>query len=555
MKITIKDTEQVIYVNKEDNLYERLTQEGVYIPAICGGKGTCGKCKIRVLAGDVNPMTQMEKSVLSTKEQIEGYRLACKVQVVDGMCIEINSHDDEDRKSSLMKLPEWFKSRQVYKAQGKENVIESEPSYGVAFDIGTTTVVGALWNLTTKELVDVCAASNPQRTVGADVISRIQYCLEATGNEEQLSLLLHDCLNTILGRFYNRLKVMKVSNEIDEHTCIKKVCLVANTAMSRIAQVLEVKQLIKPPFPIGFYDQTDYKGVDTKLLVGEDTQVTYLAGIGGHVGSDITAMILATNLEEYKGTVLAIDIGTNGEIVLAKDGTMIACSTAAGPAFEGACIRYGMRADQGAIESVLIDEDGVTLKIINNDEAQGICGSGLVDALAAMLDIGVVDKTGRIRMLEEAIKAGVPKSVATRIQNTNQGLQFVLQYRYGKDPIVITQEDIRQVQLAKGAILAGVHILMEHLNIKLEEEIDQVYLAGAFGSYLKITSARRIGLLPNVALTKISPVGNAAGIGASMAVLQDDYLRKATEISNKTKQIELSMSHDFQQEFINCMNF
>lgn len=541
MIIQIDGSDKIIQGREGENLLDILRDEQVDVPAICGGRGTCGKCKVQVLSGEVTPITLEELKRLTPLEVEGGVRFACRLNLQSDMRIRLQiKTEDADRKSKLMKLPEWcLETIETYVTK------HTESGYGVAFDIGTTTMVGLLWNIRTSELIHVIAKANPQREVGADVISRIQYSMKSEDSKNHIYQLIVEGLNEILHEFD---QIMK------EHSLLRRVCIVGNTAMSLIAQNKEVSQLVKPPFPEGIYQSRQYCGKETELSVSDETIVTYLPGIGGHVGSDITAMIIATGIKNYEGVTLAIDIGTNGEIVLAKDGQLISCSTAAGPAFEGASIGCGMRAAKGAIEGVTIHDFGIELQIIQETEAEGICGSGLIDAIAAMLDIGIIDETGRILDLTEAISAGVPKVIATRLQKTPAGMQFVLQYRYAKEPIVITQRDIREVQLAKGAILAGMQILMREMGLT-KDSLDRIFLAGAFGSYLKISSARRIGLLPNVPLEKIHSVGNAAGVGASMAVLAKPYEQECEEIAQTTRQVELSMHDSFQEEFVRCMNF
>ena len=376
-----------------------------------------------------------------------------------------NNEDTASRKKRLIRLPDWY-----VMGQTTDKNCSEQCEYGIAFDIGTTTVVGMLWNLQEEKLVDAYGMTTPQRYVGADVISRIQYCNESKVNQEHLHTLICECMNQILN---DCIKVIGDKNRISH------VSIVGNTVMSCIIQNRSVKDLIRPPFPIDVHVANEYHGSENVigLCVGDETQVYCLPGIGGHIGSDITAMILATNMVHEEGNSLAIDIGTNGEIVLAKNGSLLACSTAAGPAFEGASIQFGMRATKGAIEGVMISEKGVQLQIIESLEAEGICGSGLIEVVAAMLDIGLIDNTGRIRDMKEAIESGVPKIIATRLQSSNNGIQFVLQYRYAKEPIVITQNDIREVQLAKSAIYSGMRTLMNTMDMN-EEDLDCVYQIG-----------------------------------------------------------------------------
>ncbi|WP_167957231.1 ASKHA domain-containing protein [Anaerosporobacter faecicola] len=545
MYIGIDGGKQCIQVVEGENLLQVLRREGVIIPAHCGGKGNCGKCKVQVLSDKTIPYSPKDLQLLSETERQQGYRLACTLSIYDDLQIRVKEEQEQlTRKSTTFLLPEWCLA--TIHNQLQERI---DPEYGVAFDIGTTTVVGMLWDNTNGRLLQIEAKTNPQRVVATDVIGRIQYSMESKEKKEQLYHLIITCLNDMIQGWQTKRREQGC-----EPYVITKVCIVGNTTMSLLAQNQEVVQLIHPPYPEEFYMGKQYEGRQTELMIDDQAQVYYLPGIGGHVGSDITAMMLATNLVHLEGISLAIDIGTNGEMVLCKDGIYKSCSTAAGPAFEGACIHFGMRAQEGAIEAVSMNETGVKLQIIRSKEAQGICGSGLIDAIAALLEVGLIDSSGRMLEMDEAIACGVPKILATRMQKKEEQMQFVLQYRYAKDPVVITQQDVREVQLAKGAIAAGMQILLQEEGIT-EKQVDHFFLAGTFGSYLNTQNAIRIGLLPNLPVEKIHSVGNAAGVGASMALLSEVYQKECNSIAKQTKQLELSMRSEFQETFLQCMEF
>jgi uncharacterized 2Fe-2S/4Fe-4S cluster protein (DUF4445 family) len=251
---------------------------------------------------------------------------------------------------------------------------------------------------------------------------------------------------------------------------------------------------------------------------------------------------------------VAIGIGTKGEVVAVKDGQMACCSTAAGPAFEGATIKCGMRAAPGAIEKVGMDGGEVSLETIDGADACGICGSGLIDAVACLLEVGVLDESGRMRTRGECVEAGVPALIAQRVDGEGLDARFVLTRREGCDDIVLTQGDIREVQLAKGAILAGVQTLMKELGIELGD-LSSIMLAGAFGNYIDRESALRIGLLPQVDAGKVVPIGNAAGVGCCMALLSKEERLHAERVARKTRHVELSRNEDFQDFYIGAMTF
>ncbi|MBW1706463.1 MAG: ATP-binding protein, partial [Deltaproteobacteria bacterium] len=272
-------------------------------------------------------------------------------------------------------------------------------------------------------------------------------------------------------------------------------------------------------------------------------------------GADTVAVMLAPDIQKQPGVSLVVDIGTNWEIVLAGKDRILTCSTAAGPAFEGAKILYGMRAVNGAIEGISIDED-VHPDVIGGGSPKGICGSGLIDAVAEMLRVGILDSRGRIADREALIGQVDPKTL-DRIQEGKQGREFVLNKSISSSTdksVMITQKDIRELQLGKGAICAGIRILLGELGLT-PREIDRVFLAGAFGNYIKRDSAISIGLFPEIEADRIHPVGNAAGVGASMALASIDVRERATELTRKAEHIELSCRKDFQEEFLNALYF
>ncbi|MBR4019315.1 MAG: DUF4445 domain-containing protein, partial [Clostridia bacterium] len=275
--------------------------------------------------------------------------------------------------------------------------------------------------------------------------------------------------------------------------------------------------------------------------------VYFLPHMAGHVGADITGVLLSTGIKEKQGAYLAIDIGTNGEILLSHNGKVLACSTAAGPAFEGACIYKGMRAADGAIEQVIMQDGDISISTIGDKPAVGICGSGLIDALAALIKLSVIDSSGR--MLSRAEAAHLPRGIAQRITEHEGKPAFTL-----SGEVILTQQDIREVQLAKGAIRAGAETLMQSIGLAAHN-LDGVLLAGAFGSYIDKLSALEIGLLPDVSPEKIASVGNAAGAGASMALMSAAARKKAEVLAAEVKHIELSANPEFQEAYIKAMGF
>ena len=606
MEIIFQPEGKKVHATSKDHLLKIAEQAGILIDASCAGAGKCGKCKVKVLSGSCNPLTDTELNLLSGHEIKSQYRLACCTYAHSDLEVMIpKTHGGSNRKKKLTKLPsdfcpenrifsscmkvpkatmkyqkndleriqDTFKKPDMTLSKGLLNEIhpaldakrgqvtatfkdqlllsltagdQSDNCYGIAFDIGTTTVVGMLWNLHTNELVDVEAKTNYQSVYGSDVISRIQFCNTKPENLSIMQKKVINCLNDILEELCTR-------NQIDSKF-IYDVTVVGNTTMSHLFLGVTPNSLARTPFAPVFCSAQNTQAKDLNLNVCPQANVYLLPNIAGHVGSDIVAMILSSGIYKMKGCHIAIDIGTNGEIVAMKDGQMVTCSTAAGPAFEGATIAQGMRAASGAIESVEITSDNVILGTIDHQPAIGICGSGLIDIVAELLRSKIIDGTGRMMTQEEALEMGLHKDLAARITGSAPNVSFRLTSSGAETTVSITQQDIREVQLAKGAILAGIQTLMKTLEIE-KDQIDSIMIAGAFGNYIQKENALCMGLFPDIPLEKIISIGNAAGAGSSMALLSDKTRELASSIAINTEHIELSMNMDFQEFYIYAMNF
>jgi uncharacterized 2Fe-2S/4Fe-4S cluster protein (DUF4445 family) len=417
--------------------------------------------------------------------------------------------------------------------------------YGVAFDIGTTTVVGMLCDLNKNCLIDTIAKTNPQSSFGLDVISRITY---VDNNEKKLRDMQHliiECCNEILEFFSDRHMILK------DWLC--KATVVGNTTMNHLFLAIDPSGLAHSPFNAGFNGIMKKTASELGLNMNDDAEIFILPNIASHVGSDIVGVMIASGIKKKHGITIVIDIGTNGEVVLSgKDRTLV-CSTAAGPAFEGAGIYNGMRAVEGAIEKIKIHKDNVHFQVIGNKEPRGLCGSGIIDAVAAMLDSEILDYTGKLITQEEAVARGFHVEIVNRIRKGIQGNEFVIAWRDDKD-IVITQKDIREIQLAKSAIFGGTLILLKCLDIDIAD-ITEILLAGAFGSNINVKSALRIGLLPDVDENQIHSLGNAAGAGACMALLSEDVIKEANMRAIEAEHVELALHPNFEKLFLECMNF
>lgn len=589
-----------------DNLLDVAGRAKILIDGSCSGNGGCGKCKVQVIGGKVQCSDDYEKSILTDREINDGYRLACHLKVEDDLCVLVpnrpdvilrktkltimpnnfdaekyinknfievkmpsleNQRSDVERifnalsgneytmdPSLIVKIPEVLKQNQsnvtvvtrgndIIALEGGDTI---ERCFGIAFDIGTTTVVGMLWNLKNEELIGTSAMTNPQSLFGADVISRIHFCSIASGNLNIMKTKIHNCFNEIIEDF-------RANYEINYNE-IYEVTVVGNTTMSHLFLGVNPEQLANAPFVPVFKGPLNIKGRDMELNINPMANIHLLPNIAGHVGSDITGVLLASRIMDMDGLNLAIDVGTNGEIVLCKDGRTLVCSTAAGPAFEGAAIYQGMRAASGAIEGVKIENGEVILDIIDNCDPVGICGSGLIDAAAELFKTGIIDHTGRVADKDNAQKRNICEPLVKRLRKGKSGNEFVLVWKQEGEDIVITQKDIREVQLAKGAIHGGIKCMLNAMEER-PENIKRIILAGAFGNYIKKDRALAIGLFPDISEDNIISVGNAAGVGASMALLSWEEREKASFNIRKIEHVELASRPDFQTEYIDAMNF
>ncbi|MGC2871998.1 ASKHA domain-containing protein [Ihubacter sp. mB4P-1] len=607
MKITFLPQNITWEAEEGETILQAAAKAGVSIDGNCAGMGTCGKCRVKILEGDASEIRDHHHKL--TDRDIEaGYRLACCQPVTENMVVEVaEAETTASRKKKLIRLPEGFQpftavekqcvrfnkatladqrsdEERILSAFGwegasftyhalaklprilrkKENhlitlthrdglIIDVEEgdtekaNYGVAVDIGTTTAVVMLWNCANGTMIDVSAVTNPQGAYGADVISRITFAGEKDGNLGVLQKAVIDCINKAIDDF-----------EAENHICrgnIYQMTVVGNTTMSHVFLGIDPAQLALAPFSPVFTEAASAEARDLGLKIFDRAEVYVAPNIAGHVGSDITAGIITTNLMDRDKGHLFIDIGTNGEIVLTGNGRAVACSTAAGPAFEGSSISQGMRAARGAIETVDIREDRVDIGVIGDCEPVGICGSGIIDAVGELIRTGIVDKSGRLLSREKLEKKGLSQKVIEHVRPDGKTNDFVLYFSPdGKSDVVITQKDVREVQLAKAAIAAGITIMMGEIGVTLDT-LETVSIAGAFGSYIRNSSAIHIGLLPKVSEERIVSLGNAAGIGASMILLSQRCRENADKTAMEIEHIELAGRSDFQDEYMTAMMF
>ncbi|GAB4112450.1 MAG: ASKHA domain-containing protein [Candidatus Caldatribacteriota bacterium] len=421
--------------------------------------------------------------------------------------------------------------------------------YGIAFDVGTTTVVGYLIDLKNGKEISVGVRTNSQIIYGDNIISRIEFTQRAKNGQSLLQKEIVDTINDII-------------QEITKHTQINQkdiyeIVVVGNTCMQHLFLGLDPVNLALSPYISVSREEFYLKAKEISgLLLEPETKVYLPSNISAFVGSDILAGIVFNSIWRKNRTSLLIDLGTNGEIVLSLKGELWTCSTAAGPAWEGVRIAFGMRAVDGAINKVEINKRRINCHTIGGIKAKGICGSGIIDLVSEMLKIGLIDRSGRIVDREEC-PAEISQEIKNRIIKEKGEKRFLLVKSNGKEEnkeIYFTQKDIREVQVAKAALQAGIKILFKEVGISAKD-IQEIFLAGAFGNFINKQSALRIGILPDLPLNRIKSVGNAAGKGAELILCSQKIRKIGNEIYKKVKYVELSSHPDFSRDFIEAMSF
>jgi len=580
---------------------EASRHAGVGITSECGGVGTCGRCVVQVVKGQTSQPTSTEEHALGAIQLDAGFRLACQTTLSVGGIIhvpetslvgiqrlQLNGLSGEvdvesavrkievevpppsitDARSDLSRLGQVLGDhadesgvvahprviRQLsqcartegwrltaYVADGRLIGVSglTRPATGLAVDLGTTKIAAFLLDLTTGRELASSGVMNPQIAYGEDVISRLVFSRRQPGAGAVLTRLVREAVDGLVGALADKAGVAR--HEIVD------ACVVANTAMHHLFVGLPTEQLSIAPFVAAAADGMDVLASELGLELAPGAMVHLPACVGGFVGSDLVGVALATALDEASEITLAIDIGTNSEVVLRRpnEAHMVATSCPSGPAFEGAHIREGMRAGTGAIESVAISTSGVKVITIGGCAPVGMCGSAIVDVLAGLMQTGRMSHRGQLRPGVGGIRLG------------EAGPEFVLVNAFesgtGSD-LIITQDDVRQIQLAKGAIAGGIECLLE-LTETPPETVGEVLIAGAFGGYLNIDSAKAIGLFPSLANARFSQVGNAAGTGARRALVSLPLRRRAAQIAQQTRYVELTSQPGFQSRFARAMNF
>lgn len=604
MKIIFKPDGKTVDVPRGTSVLQAAAEAGLRLNSPCGGEGACGNCRILIPENSPRP-TAADRKLISKEDLKRGFRLACQTKIRRRLTIfvpyetraleqkilsetqdratllnpAITKHffslpppsitdlrSDADRLldglkaeglSARIPLPTLADLAERIRASdfkftaalaGKrllavEPADTTDKNFGIAVDLGTTTVVGYLLDLTAGKELAVAARTNPQAPFGDDVVSRIALVQKNPAALDQLQCLAASCINEIID------EVCQKANFSSEN--IYELTLVGNTTMSHIFLGINPSSIAQAPYTAVVRGAVNARAAELGIKISPQGNIYTIPNIAGFLGGDTIGVALSSGIYETGSIKMAIDVGTNGELVFGTSERLICCSCAAGPAFEGARITFGMRAADGAIESVRIDED-VHLSVLGGGEPVGICGTGLVDAVAELLNAGIIQPAGNISGPEEL--SGLSPALKERIIPGEKGNSFLLARRNDERHILLTQRDVRELQLAKGAIFAGLQVLKKELGAR-DEDIEEVLLAGAFGNYLRPESAKRIGLLLDVPLERIKFIGNAAGAGAKLVLLNKDFRQIAERLSRQIQYIELAGRSDFQQIFTEAMFF
>lgn len=577
---------------------EVARQLGVDLISLCGGAGKCGHCKVQIVSGQVSAPTLAEQETLDDKELGNGYRLACQTHTKGDLVVYIPSEslstpqriqvegiepdvvpepfvrgyeirmsaplladlraDDhqliEKMKQQhhvdctsidtevLRKLSTELRSQNwiVHTTMRNSELIAIGPwpsrHLGLAVDLGTTKVAVCLLDLESGKTLASKGIMNPQIAYGEDVITRINRARRGSDEAKRMQKLIVEAINSIAA---------ELSAKVDAGPeQIVDAVVVGNTAMHHLLLRLPVDQLAYAPHVPSVRQALNIKAREVGLSLSPGAYIHLLPNIAGFVGADHVAMVLSTGVFKSKGLVLAVDIGTNTEICLINNGKMTSVSCASGPAFEGAHIKFGMRATAGAIERLRFVGQEIEYYTIEGQKPIGICGSGILDTMAQLYIAGLLDKDGR--MMENH----------SNFRSYEKGCEFILvneEECKASAAITITQQDVRQLQLAKAAIRAGIQILLNEANHS-EGDIDLIIVAGAFGSYMDISSAIAIGMLPRFPLERFKQVGNAAGAGARIALISQTKRTEAMDIAHQIRYIELAGVHNFGDIFLKALS-
>lgn len=506
LKVISKNKNVEIEIEKNTSLLEIIRTAGFYIETPCNGNGSCGKCKIKV-------------KEFNSYEYEE--RLACTTKALNDLEIKLID------KNTVLKTIYSELSEDTY-INNKSKKLKNE-AFGIAIDIGTTGISIYLINTNTGEITNKKSILNPQTQYGGDVLSRISYSLNNPEGKKILQKVIIDSINEII------FKLVKNEQQIDK---IYKVAVSANTVMLHMLLGLDVYSMARTPYRPKILNKLDVEAKKLGININGEGIITILPSASAYLGADIISGAIATKFNSKRHNSVLIDIGTNGEILVISKGKIVGTSAAAGPAFEGMNIECGCRAEPGAINTFEIINDKIKFTTIYNEQVKGICGSGLIDIVSELIINRVILKSGRL----------------------NNKLDSKLAYRikdkkfYITDDIYLSQKDIRQVQLAKGAIATGLNMLLEEVNLSIKD-IEEIIIAGAFGYHLNPENIKMIGIIPKGFTGNINFVGNSSIEGAKLALINKKSLNEMIKLKDKVKVLELSLEEDFQDLFVKELEF
>ncbi|WP_346936818.1 ASKHA domain-containing protein [Clostridium sp.] len=581
------------YVPKK-NLLQLLLENDIFVDNPCNGNGSCGKCKVRVLEGNLPPLSQGERKLLKEDEINADIRLSCLVVPEEDITIEILQKERKHKILTTGYVPEFeFKPalcKKIFeiKMPTLENQSPFEDSlceaigykkvnwkllrdyessygtvtgvfngselialetgdtteflYGVAIDIGTTTVVAALIDMNNGEELVTASRINPQKKFGLDVLTRITYELEhPEGSKEELQKTIVKAINEMVEELCSEGKVKKEN--------IYEISIAANCTMMHFLLGVDATSIGKSPYAPLFTKAKNISASDLGIKAAKCARVYCLPSVSSYIGADIVAGAYVCELHKAEENILFIDIGTNGEIVLSKGGRLLSCSCAAGPALEGMNISSGMRAAEGAVEDVEITESGIELKVIGEEDPIGICGSGILAAVKELLRTGIVKNNGAFIKKEQLEESDYRYKM---IQLNGNKREFLL--KSTPEQLLITQGDVRQVQLAKGALLSGFYALLKQARIDMNE-LDKVMIAGQFGAHLPADSLVGTGILPEEVKDKLVYIGNSSKTGAYMALMSVKVKKEIEVLAGEMEYMELGASEGYEKLFSQCLIF
>ena len=593
-KIFIKEQNRSFEYKPSENLLDILLENEIFVDNPCNGKGLCGKCKVRILEGNLPEMSETEEKFLKREEINAGVRLSCLVVPKEDIIIELMQKERKHEVLTTGYMPDFdykpsiHKEVFVVKKPTLDNQISFEDSicnifgiekldlcllhqqkitdekvtgvfscedligiesgdttdciYGVAIDIGTTTVVTSLVDMNTGSEIAIASMINPQKKFGLDVLTRITYEIEnPTDAKEKLQYTIVVAINEMISDMCQQVQIDRKN--------IYEISIAANCTMMHFLLGVDATSIGNSPYAPVFVKSKNILAKEIGLKASSGARLYCLPSVSAYIGADIVAGAYVCELHKAKENILFIDIGTNGEIVLSNHGKLLSCSCAAGPALEGMNISSGMRAADGAIEDLKITEGGIEIKVIGSQEPIGLCGSGILAAVRELINTGLVKKNGTFIKKETLEESDYRYDM---IQIDGKRREFVL--KSSPEQILITQGDVRQVQLAKGAILSGFYALLKQANIDMSK-LHKIMIAGQFGAHLPADSLFGTGILPEEIKDKLVYVGNSSKTGAYMALMSSQAKLQIEELAHKMDYMELGASEGYERLFAQCLLF